>query len=374
MGEGECCGVKRQLVLEDGTVFVGKGFGSMKDTTGEVVFSTGMTGYQEEISDPSFCAQIVTLTYPLVGNYGINRDDFESISPVIHGLIVKEACDSPSNWRSQETLDEYLKSKDIPGLQGIDTRKLTRIIRQHGTLKGAICGMDVDAQNIIEKLKKQPLPTDQVAQVSTKTAYPSPGRGYRVVLVDFGMKHGILRELNSRDCDVIVVPYNITAEEVLRLKPDGIMLSNGPGDPTDVPEAIEMIKGVLGKVPVFGICLGHQLFALACGASSSKMKFGHRGGNHPVKNLKTGAVDITSQNHGYTIDIDSIANTRLEVTHVALNDGTVEGLQHLDYPAFTVQYHPEASPGPEDSNHLFDDFINLIETQKKEGEAVCQNA
>lgn len=374
MGEGEKRTMKRQLILEDGTVFVGKGFGSNKETSGEVVFSTGMTGYQEAISDPSFCGQIVTLTYPLVGNYGINRDDFESITPAIHGLIVKEACVSPSNWRSKETLDEFLKSKDIPGLQGIDTRKLTRIIRKHGTLKGAFCGMDVDINEVVANLKKQPLPTNQVATVSTKMAYPSPGRGYRVVLVDFGMKHGLLRELNSRDCDVIVVPYNVTAEEVMSLNPDGIMLSNGPGDPTNVPEAIEMIKGVLGKVPIFGICIGHQLFALACGAKSSKMKFGHRGGNHPVKNVKTGAVDITSQSHGYTIDIDSIANTRLEVTHVALNDGTVEGLKHLDYPVFTVQYHPEASPGPEDSNHLFDEFMNLIETFKKEGESVCQNA
>ncbi|NSL51250.1 carbamoyl phosphate synthase small subunit [Calidifontibacillus erzurumensis] len=366
--------MKRQLILEDGTVFVGQGFGSDQETIGEVVFSTGMTGYQEIISDPSYCGQIVTLTYPLIGNYGINRDDFETIAPAINGLIVKEAATTPSNWRSLQTLDEFLKEKNIPGLQGIDTRKLTRIIRKYGTLKGALCGMGVNVNDIISKLKSEPLPTNQVERVSTKTAYPSPGRGYRVVLVDFGMKHGILRELIKRDCDVVVVPYNITAEEVLRLQPDGIMLSNGPGDPKNVPQAIEMIKGVLGKVPIFGICLGHQLFALACGANTIKMKFGHRGSNHPVKNLETGAVDITSQNHGYTVEMESIANTRLKVTHVALNDGTVEGLEHLDHPAFTVQYHPEASPGPEDSNHLFDKFMNLIKTHKKEGEAVCQNA
>jgi len=366
--------MKRQLILEDGTVFVGKGFGSNVDSIGEVVFNTGMTGYQEILSDPSYCAQIVTLTYPLIGNYGINRDDFESISPAIHGFIVKEAAAAPSNWRSMDTLDGLLKSKNIPGLQGIDTRKLTRIIRKYGTLKGALCGMEVNVKEVIENLKKQSLPTNQVERVSTKTAYPSPGRGYRVVLVDFGMKHGILRELNSRDCDVTVVPYNVTAEEILRMKPDGIMLSNGPGDPKDVPQAIEMIKGLLGKAPIFGICLGHQLFALACGANTTKMKFGHRGSNHPVKNLETGSVDITSQNHGYTVEMDSISNTRLKVTHVALNDGTIEGLKHLDYPAFTVQYHPEASPGPEDSNYLFDQFMNLIETHLKEGEAVCQNA
>lgn len=374
MGEGECNRVKRQLVLEDGTVFVGKGFGCNVDSIGEVVFNTGMTGYQEVLSDPSYCGQIVTLTYPLIGNYGINRDDFESITPAIHGFIVKEAATSPSNWRSMETLDELLKSRNIPGLQGIDTRKLTRIIRKYGTLKGALCGMDANVDEVVGNLKKQPLPSNQVEIVSTKSAYPSPGRGYRVVLVDFGMKHGILRELNSRDCDVTVVPYNVTAEEILRMNPDGIMLSNGPGDPKDVPQAIDMIKGILGKVPVFGICLGHQLFALACGADTSKMKFGHRGSNHPVKNLETGTVDITSQNHGYTVEMESIANTRLKVTHVALNDGTIEGLKHLDYPAFTVQYHPEASPGPEDSNYLFDQFMNLIDTHKKEGEAVCQNA
>ncbi|WP_017753659.1 carbamoyl phosphate synthase small subunit [Calidifontibacillus oryziterrae] len=365
--------MKRQLILEDGTVLVGKGFGSMEETIGEVVFNTGMTGYQEVLSDPSYCGQIVTLTYPLIGNYGINRDDFESISPAIQGFIVKEAAAAPSNWRSKETLDELLKSRKIPGLEGIDTRKLTRIIRQYGALKGAICGMDVNVQAMIERLKNEPLPTDQVERVSTNTAYPSPGRGYRVVLVDFGMKHGILRELNMRNCDVVVVPYNTTAEEILRLNPDGIMLSNGPGDPKSVPVAINMIQGVLGKAPLFGICLGHQLFALACGANTRKMKFGHRGSNHPVKSLETGVVDITSQNHGYTVEMESIENTRLQVTHIALNDGTVEGLKHIDYPAFTVQYHPEASPGPEDSNHLFDDFMKLIETYKKEGEDVCQN-
>lgn len=365
--------MKRQLILEDGTVFVGKGFGSTETSIGEVVFNTGMTGYQEILSDPSYCAQIVTLTYPLIGNYGINRDDFETIHPAIHGLIVKEVADYPSNWRSEETLDEYLASRNIPGLAGIDTRKLTRIIRKYGTLKGAICGMEEDAVEVVERLKSTPTPQDQVKRVSTRDAYPSPGRGDRVVLVDFGMKHGILRELNARGCDVIVVPYNVTAAEVLRLNPDGVMLSNGPGNPKDVPEALEMINGILGKVPLFGICLGHQLFALASGANTEKMKFGHRGSNHPVKNLATGEVDITSQNHGYTVELQSIEKTQLEVTHVALNDETVEGLKHKKYPAFTVQYHPEASPGPEDSNTLFDDFLQLIKKHKKEGDSVCQN-
>ena len=365
--------MKRQLILEDGTIFVGEGFGSEVQTVGEVVFNTGMTGYQEILSDPSYCGQIVTLTYPLVGNYGINRDDFEAITPAIQGFIVKEVCDHPSNFRNQFSLDEFFKTKNIPGLAGIDTRKLTRIIRQYGTLKGALCGMDVNVDEIIVKLKGEILPTNQVEQVSTKSAYPSPGRGHRVVLVDFGMKHGILRELNKRDCDVIVVPYNVTADEILRLSPDGIMLSNGPGDPKDVKEAIEMVNAVLGKVPLFGICLGHQLFALANGADTERLKFGHRGSNHPVKDLATGKVAITSQNHGYTVNEASLLNTKLKVTHIALNDGTVEGLRHLEYPAFTVQYHPEASPGPEDANHLFNEFLQMIETFKKAGEKLCQN-
>jgi len=368
VGEGEKSIMKRQLILEDGTVFVGEAFGSTEKMAGEVVFNTGMTGYQEILSDPSYCGQIVTMTYPLIGNYGINRDDFESIEPSVHGLIVKEVCSLPSNWRNEMTLDEYLKTKNIPGLTGIDTRKLTRIIRKHGTLKGVICDLEVNVQEVVNELKSTLLPNDQVKRVSTKSSYPSPGRGHRIVLIDFGMKHGILRELNKRDCDIIVLPYNATAEDVLRLNPDGIMLSNGPGDPKDVPEATETIRAVLGKVPLFGICLGHQLFALACGADTEKMKFGHRGSNHPVKHLATGKVAITSQNHGYTVNKESLRTTRLEVTHVALNDGTVEGLRHLDYPAFTVQYHPEASPGPEDANDLFDEFIAMIEQFKKEGE------
>ncbi|MCM3587121.1 carbamoyl phosphate synthase small subunit [Mesobacillus maritimus] len=357
--------MKRQLILEDGTIFKGTAFGSESNVIGEVVFNTGMTGYQEILSDPSYCGQIVTLTYPLVGNYGINRDDFESITPAFSAFVVKEVADFPSNWRSKLSLDEYLRMKNIPGIAGVDTRKLTKMIRQHGTLKGAICGSEENPLEVIERLRATKVRTDQVKQVSTKSAYASPGRGYRVVLVDFGMKHGILRELIKRNCDVVVVPYNINAEEILALNPDGIMLSNGPGDPKDVPEAIEMIKGVLGKLPLFGICLGHQLFALACGADSVKMKFGHRGSNHPVKDLKSGKVATTSQNHGYTIEVSSIVGTELEVTHVALNDGTIEGLAHKNAAAFTVQYHPEASPGPEDANGLFDQFIRLIETAKQ---------
>ncbi|EDL64117.1 carbamoyl phosphate synthase small subunit [Bacillus sp. SG-1] len=357
--------MKRQLILDDGTVFTGEGFGAETSSVGEVVFNTGMTGYQEILSDPSYCGQIITLTYPLIGNYGINRDDFESISPAIKGFIVREEADFPSNWRSESTLNDLLKAKGIPGLAEIDTRMLTRKIREHGTMKGMICSIEVDKEEVLHKIRATELPTNQVKQVSTKTAYPSPGRGFRVVLVDFGMKHGILRELNKRDCDVIVVPYNTTAEEIQALNPDGIMLSNGPGDPKDVPEAIEMINETLGKIPLFGICLGHQLFALASGGDTFKMKFGHRGSNHPVKDLATGKVAITSQNHGYSVDEDSLIETRLEVTHIGLNDGTIEGLKHLDLPAFTVQYHPEASPGPEDANGLFDQFMTMMEAEKR---------
>ncbi|WP_017727235.1 carbamoyl phosphate synthase small subunit [Halalkalibacterium ligniniphilum] len=357
--------MKRQLILEDGTVFVGKAFGAAAETTGEVVFNTGMTGYQEILSDPSYCGQIVTLTYPLIGNYGINRDDFESISPAIHGLIVKELAEVASNWRSEESLHDLLEAKGIPGMSGIDTRKLTRLIRTHGTLKGRLCGMEVDVNQTVQELQQSELPKNQVAMVSTKDPYHAPGRGKRVVLVDYGAKHGILQELIHRNCDVIVVPYNTTAEEVLRLGPDGVLLSNGPGNPEDVPEGIEMIRGLLGRVPLFGICLGHQLFALACGATTSKLTFGHRGSNHPVREIATNKIDITAQNHGFTVDRESLMNTELNVTHEAVNDGTVEGLEHKTYPAFSVQYHPEASPGPEDANELFDRFMTMMATNLK---------
>ncbi|MBU8877752.1 carbamoyl phosphate synthase small subunit [Bacillus sp. FJAT-29790] len=365
--------MKKQLILEDGTIFIGESFGSDTNTIGEVVFNTGMTGYQEILTDPACCGQIVIMTYPLIGNYGINRDDFESINPSIGGIIVKEAADYPSNWRNEMILHDYCQIKNIPGIAGIDTRKLTRMIRNHGTLKGAICSIEEDVETIVEKLRATELRTDQVKQVSTKSAYPSPGRGRRVVLVDFGMKHGILRELNNRDCDVIVVPYHTSAQEILNLSPDGVMLSNGPGDPKSVLEAVDMINGLLGKVPIFGICLGQLLFALACGADTEKMKFGHRGNSHPVKDLKTGRIVLTSQNHGFVVKETSIDETRLEVTHIALNDGTIEGLKHKDVPAFSVQFHPEASPGSEDANGVLEQFLQMIESEKQEGAYKCQS-
>lgn len=358
--------MKRQLILEDGHVFQGEGFGADKEMSGEVVFNTGMTGYQEILSDLSYCGQIVTMTYPLIGNYGINRDDFESITPAINGFIVKEYEPEPSHWREEESLETLLQAKGIPGLAGIDTRKLTRLIREHGTLRGRICSLEVDVEDVVRELKQTALPTNQVELVSTKDAYHAPGRGNRVVLVDFGMKHGILQELISRQCDVVVVPYHTKAEDIMRLGADGVMLSNGPGNPTDVPEAITMIQQLLGHVPVFGICLGHQLLALACGATTSKLRFGHRGSNHPVREISTGKIAITAQNHGYTVDLESLGNTPLELTHVAVNDGTVEGVKHLDAPAFSVQYHPEASPGPQDANDLFDSFVTMMESEKKQ--------
>ena len=358
--------MKKKLVLENGIVMEGDGFGYDSEIYGEVVFQTGMTGYQEVLTDPSYCGQMVVMTYPLIGNYGINRDDMESFKPHLQALIVKESCELPSHWKQKWPVDEFLKLHQIPGLSGIDTRMLTRIIREHGSLKAAIVNADADEDEIIESFKTRHWPTDQVAQVSTKTPYPSPGRGKRVVVVDFGMKHNILRELNERDANVLVVPHTITSQELLQLMPDGVVLSNGPGNPVDVPHAIAMIQGILGKIPVFGICLGHQLLALASGAKTYKLKFGHRGANHPVKDLRHDKVYITSQNHGYAVDLDSLKNTELELTHIAVNDGTVEGVRHKIYPAFSVQYHPESSPGPDDSRYLFDEFIDLLGKRQSE--------
>ena len=355
----------KQLILEDGTVYKGYAFGADIESVGEVVFNTAMTGYQETLSDPSYNGQIVTFTYPLIGNYGINRDDFESMRPCIKGMIVKELCDMPSNFRNEKTLDEALKAFNIPGIYGIDTRSLTRKIRAKGVIKGCLVSIDRNIDEVVEELKTTTLPTNQIEQVSSKSISPALGRGRRVVLVDLGMKIGIVRELTTRGCDVIVVPHNIKAEELLRLEPDGVMLTNGPGDPEDAEESIEMIKGIIGKVSIFGICMGHQLISLACGAKTYKLKFGHRGANHPVKNLITGKVDITSQNHGYAVDIDSLKDTDLELTHIAINDRSCEGVRHKNYPVFSVQYHPEAAPGPHDSSYLFDEFIKNIDKNMK---------
>ncbi|SDB87876.1 carbamoyl-phosphate synthase small subunit [Pelagirhabdus alkalitolerans] len=355
----------RDLILEDGTLFTGQAIGSTASSQGEVVFNTGMTGYQEILTDPSYCGQFVTMTYPLIGNYGINLADFESIEPSIHGLVVKESCDTPSNFRSEQSVDAYLKSKEIPGIAEIDTRSLTKIIRKHGTMRAILTEAREEGDVDENALDFAPFMTDQVERVSTKNPYVVPGRGHRVVVIDYGMKHGILRDLTERLCHIIVVPYTYTTEEILALKPDGIMLTNGPGDPKNVPEAIEVIKELQGHAPIFGICLGHQLIALANGADTEKMTFGHRGSNHPVKDLHLNKTFITSQNHGYAVRLGSLENTHLDLTHVAINDDSVEGVKHKDYPVFSVQYHPESAPGPEDSGYLFDQFIDQIKQYKQ---------
>lgn len=358
--------MQARLLLEDGTLFTGKAFGSEGESVGEVVFNTGMSGYQEVLSDPSYCGQIVTMTYPLIGNYGITRDDFESIRPFIHGFVVREHEEVPSNWRAQYTIDSLLKEYGIVGISGIDTRMLTRKIRHHGVMKAMITTSNRTVEDMLEQLKATRLITDQVARVSTKNVFGCPGTKERIVLVDFGAKSGIIRDLTKRGCDVVVVPQDATADQIRRLSPDGILLSNGPGDPKDVPHAAAMIAELLGEFPIFGICLGHQLFALACGADTEKLKFGHRGGNHPVKDLITGRCYITSQNHGYTVKEESIAGTELIVTHINNNDKTIEGLKHKTHPAFSVQYHPEAAPGPFDSSYLFDDFLTMIHSFKEQ--------
>ncbi|KZS47748.1 carbamoyl phosphate synthase small subunit [Paenibacillus glucanolyticus] len=359
--------MQARLLLEDGTLFSGKSFGADAEMTGEVVFNTGITGYQEVLSDPSYCGQIVTMTYPLIGNYGITRDDFESIRPFVHGFVVRRHEPVPSNWRAEYSVDSLLKEYGIPGISEIDTRMLTRIIRHYGTMKGILTTSNKPVEELKEMLGDTTIAElrNQVASTSTPQMFTSPGSKERIVLVDFGAKSGILRELTSRGCDVIVVPHDTTADEIRRLHPDGIQLSNGPGDPKDVPYAVDMVKQLLGEYPIFGICLGHQLFALAAGADTEKLKFGHRGGNHPVKELASGRCYITSQNHGFTVNEDSVKGTELEVTHINNNDKTIEGLKHSKFPAFSVQYHPEAAPGPHDSSYLFDQFLEMIRDHKQ---------
>ena len=355
--------MERLLVLEDGTIYRGFAFGSDIFRIGELVFNTSMTGYQEIITDNSYCGQIITMTYPLIGNYGINGDDNESLEPALFGLAVRDYCPEPNNWRSRETLDQYLKQKSIPGIYGIDTRALTLKIREAGTMKAAMAAADADTDTLVSQLRSADYLHDQVKRVSTARPFPVPNRGHKVVLMDFGEKLGIIRELSKRNCDLIVVPWNTDAEQIMEYRPDGVMLSNGPGDPADIPEAIDTVRRLLGQVSIFGICLGHQLISLACGARTFTLKFGHRGSNHPVKNLSTGRVEITAQNHGYSVDIGSLAGTGLEVTHESLNDKTCEGVRHQEFPVFSVQYHPEASSGPHDSNYLFDEFIALMDRE-----------
>ncbi len=353
--------MKAFLALEDGTVFEGVSFGAEGAMVGEVVFNTGMTGYQEVLTDPSYCGQIVTMTYPLIGNYGVNPEDIESAKPQVKGFVVREICRTPSNWRSIETLDDYLKRYSIIGIEGIDTRALTRILRDKGTMKGMIyTGESYSPDEWLPRIMSYRI-TDPVEQVTTKNVVHHDGKGLRVALLDYGIKTNIIRSLINRGCDVHVFPASATPTEILAINPDGIMLSNGPGDPKDCRFQIDTIKKLLGIKPIFGICLGHQLTALANGADTERLKYGHRGCNHPVKDVSRDLTYITSQNHGYTIIEESLDKSRMEVSHRNMNDGTIEGIRYKDMPVFTVQFHPEASPGPADTAYLFDRFMNLME-------------
>lgn len=352
----------KKIVLENGREFYGYGFGANKCAINEIVFNTSMVGYQEIISDPSYTDQMVCMTYPLIGNYGMTDEDYETRVPTMGGLIVREYNDLPSNFRYTKTLSEVLDEYDIPGISGVDTRTITRIIRSEGSQKVMICHANKPHEECMAEIHAYNIPTDMVSRVSCKKRWYSrtPNHKYDVVAVDCGIKLNIIRKLNEKGCNVTVVPYNVTAEEVLKLKPDGVFLSNGPGNPEDVTSVIELVKELRGVVPIFGICLGHQMISLALGARTFKMKFGHRGGNHPVKNLATGKLEITSQNHSYAVDVDSLDGTQLSLTHINLLDNTAEGVKSEENRIFSVQYHPESAPGPQDSEYLFDQFIDLM--------------
>jgi carbamoyl-phosphate synthase small subunit len=372
--------MKAILLLEDGTVFEGTSFGAKGQKCGEVVFNTSMAGYQEITTDPSYYEQIITMTYPLIGNYGTNALDAESKKVYAAGFIVKENCEYPSNWRNEQSLSEYLKANNVVGLAGIDTRKLVKHIRTQGAMRGIISSTELKIQSLAKTLGEYPglVGRDIVKDVTSKKPYkwnkpvvdvlkPStdkPKLKYKVVAYDFGMKQNILRLLISHGCDVEVVPALTTAKDVLARKPDGVFLSNGPGDPAAVTYAVESTRQLLGKIPIFGICLGHQILGLALGGKTYKLKFGHRGANHPVKNLKTKQIEITSQNHGFCVDINSLKDKGVELTHINLNDNTLEGFGCKRLSAFCVQYHPEASPGPHDSQYLFRMFTDLMSQRK----------
>ncbi len=374
--------MKAILALSDGTVFEGEQFGATGETVGEVVFNTSMTGYQEVLTDPSYKGQIVTMTYPLIGNYGCNEVDIESIGPQVEGFVVREYSAYHSNWRSQWSLDDYLAENGIIGIQNIDTRALTRRLRVHGVMNGCLATEDGDgilkAEELIEKAKSWHglVGWDLVQRVTCPNPYawndrinsdfqieagpPTEKGKYRVIAMDFGIKYNILRQLTEHGCEVQVVPATTPADDILAAEPDGVFLSNGPGDPMPLDYGIKTIQELMGKKPIFGICLGHQLLGLALGGKTYKLKFGHRGANQPVKHFETDQVEITSQNHGFCVDIDSLPNT-VDITHINLNDDTLEGMQHREYPVFSVQYHPEASPGPHDASYLFSRFTEMMD-------------
>jgi carbamoyl-phosphate synthase small subunit len=370
--------MKALIGLEDGTVLAGHSFTGKGEAVGEIVFNTSMSGYQEVLTDPSYTGQLVTMTYPLIGNYGVNDEDMESLAIHPRAFLMREYQAVPSNFRSTGTLADFLTKFKVLGVEGIDTRMLPRIIRKQGAMKAIISTEDLDKDSLVQRAQEWPglVGRDMVARVTADKYYgwtaggPATGAGFpdqetkkfKVVAYDFGIKFNQLRILTEKGCSVQVVPATTTAEDVLALNPDGIFLSNGPGDPAGVDGVIENIRNLLGKKPIFGICLGHQILGLAYGGSTFKLKFGHRGGNQPVKDLQTGRVEITSQNHGFCVDPDSLPAS-VEVTHVNLNDNSLEGMRHLEFPAFSVQYHPEHAPGPHDAIYLFDRFIELMEQQ-----------
>jgi carbamoyl-phosphate synthase small subunit len=355
------------LALEDGTVFRGTAFGVTGERTGEVVFNTSMAGYQEVLTDPSYKGQIVAMTYPLIGNYGTNSEDVESRRPFVEGFVVKECSDLASNWRCERALHEYLAHNEIVGIEGIDTRALTRHIRLQGAMKAVVSTKDLDDKSLVRKAKDSPglVGRDLVKDVTFEQVHQWNDNGkYKVVAVDTGVKYNILRELACRGCKVTVVPAKTDAEQILGLQADGVLLPNGPGDPAAVPYVVEAVKRLIGKLPIFGICLGHQMLGLALGGKTYKLKFGHHGANHPVKDLRTGKVHITVQNHGFCVDIDSLNKQDIEITHINLNDQTLEGIRHKRLPIFSVQFHPEASPGPHDARYLFDEFVEMMERNR----------
>tara|TARA_B100001971_G_C18265504_1_gene591788 strand:+ start:3415 stop:4482 length:1068 start_codon:yes stop_codon:yes gene_type:complete len=351
-----------KLILESGDVFQGESYGAPVgpgEILGEVVFNTAMSGYQEVFTDPSYCDQIVTMTYPLIGNYGVSIDDYESIKPSCKGIIAKEFCEQPSHWKGKRSIKEFLIRHNIPAMSGVDTRKLVKIIRSQGALKGVFASDETRAEEVKEYFKSSL--TGQIKKVSTKNpVHHSSGGERRVVVLDFGCKKSIVSSLLSRKCDVVLMPWDSTFADIQAQEPDGIVLSNGPGDPKELEETLPTIRELQSAYPLFGICMGHQVFALANGCKTHKLKFGHRGSNHPVKDIETSKVFITSQNHGYTVDAETVKATDLTVSQTSLNDNTVEGLEHKYFNAFSVQYHPEANPGPSDTNFLFDKFINML--------------
>ena len=358
--------MKKQIVLEDGFHLIGESFGAERDSeVFETVFNTSMTGYQEIVSDPSYYAQGILFTNPLIGNVGINRDDFEALHPALFALIVSTLCQRPSNFRAKMGLDEFLRLKGVPGLMGVDTRALVLHIRSKGVMRGQIVGADRNVEEVARILKDTPFRHDHTQQVMTKKAYEIPAIGKRIVLMDFGAKLNILHSLVDHGCSVVVVPGNASYEEILSYAPDGILVSNGPGDPEDNVEAIKTIARLIETdIPIFGICLGHQLISLAKGGKTYKMKFGHRGANQPVVDLKTGRVLITSQNHGYAVDEGSLEGTGLVPTFINLNDKTIEGVRDLKHPVSSVQFHPEAAAGPHDAYRLIDEFLKTIEEKE----------